>query len=501
MRIYGAISKVEEQADGTLVVCGYASSEVVDADGEVIKAEAIKAALPEFFKYGGTGPLREMHQNIAAGIVEHAEMMEDGKTFISARVVDPVSVKKVQAGVLKGFSVGGKKLPGGYDPVTKIISKMRLTEISLVDRPNNPEAVITVWKGEDMNADEKAAEEAAKKKAEEEAAAGKKEGAVAKTEITEHKAEVASSEEAAVDELAKMLNSSTITPTALVALAKTDIANADIRKVQQEKISKGIYTASQALMLCEQLKMLADSTKFEAEQENDGSAIPEQLKKLCQAFGAVVKDMVAEEVDELTEYEEVADMVAMAIQTGDIAKVYLVPKGLKAKGALAKRLAVAKPEELEGMLKEAGAQIAKAKAHDTKINVTNLQAIHDHCHVMGATCEVAAPVIEKALNDPSRTASSEAIEKALGETREELKKVTTTNEDLQKRLKAIEDQPAPARAVLKLVTVEKSHDNSKPEKDKEVEVTPVLKADGTVDEAATAIKKVHQTGGTLQIRK
>jgi len=151
VHIYGEITKAEERDDGSLFVAGYASSEVVDSAGEVIKSSAIEAALPDFFKYG-TGPLREMHQNIAAGGVEKAEVQNDGKTYIEAIVVDPVSINKVKKGVLKGFSVGGKCMK--RDDVDKtIITEMRLTEISLVDRPCNPEAVITMAKA-DYPADE-----------------------------------------------------------------------------------------------------------------------------------------------------------------------------------------------------------------------------------------------------------------------------------------------------------------------------------------------------------
>jgi hypothetical protein len=45
-RVFGSITKFEKQADGTLYVEGIASSESVDSQGEIVKASAIKAALP-----------------------------------------------------------------------------------------------------------------------------------------------------------------------------------------------------------------------------------------------------------------------------------------------------------------------------------------------------------------------------------------------------------------------------------------------------------------------
>lgn len=97
MKIFAPFRKVEAQDDGTIIVAGIASTEAVDADGEIIKASAIAAALPDFMRHG-TGALREMHQLSAAGTVLRAEV-EGGETMIEAHVVDPVAVKKVQTGV------------------------------------------------------------------------------------------------------------------------------------------------------------------------------------------------------------------------------------------------------------------------------------------------------------------------------------------------------------------------------------------------------------------
>lgn len=154
MRLFGTIEKVEELEDGTLKVSGVASSEAVDSDGEVIKASAMAAAIPDYMKFGA---LREMHQPLAAGTALACEVQEDGRTYLEALVVDPVACKKVKTGTYKGFSIGGK--------VTKrtknIIEGIRLTEISLVDRPANPEAVFSLAKMEDgMEAEQtKAGEE------------------------------------------------------------------------------------------------------------------------------------------------------------------------------------------------------------------------------------------------------------------------------------------------------------------------------------------------------
>lgn len=147
VRLYGALSKVEEQADGAIVVIGTASSGARDEQGEVITPEAMKAALPDYLKWGA---IREMHQPHAAGTALGAEVQDDGRTLIEAHIIDPEAVRKVKARVYKGFSVGGKVL--ARDPQDRsVITKIRLSEISLVDRPCNPEAAIDLWKAEHLD--------------------------------------------------------------------------------------------------------------------------------------------------------------------------------------------------------------------------------------------------------------------------------------------------------------------------------------------------------------
>src|SRR5436190_3791277 len=142
MRLYGAIQKVEPQDDGTVRVYGIASSEAVDEQGEIVRANAIRAAIPDYMRFPA---LREMHQLSAAGSTLEAEVCEDGTTRIVAHVVDPVAVAKVRNQVYRGFSIGGRvtqREAGNPKTVTGLV----LNEISLVDRPANPEAIFDCWK-------------------------------------------------------------------------------------------------------------------------------------------------------------------------------------------------------------------------------------------------------------------------------------------------------------------------------------------------------------------
>jgi hypothetical protein len=175
-RLYAPIEKTEVQDDGTIKVWGYASAPTEDSDGETITAEAMKAALPDYMKFGA---VREMHGKSAAGTAIEADVQDDGRTWFGAHVVDPVAVKKVQTKVYKGFSIGGR-ITARDDLVKTTITGLKLVEVSLVDRPANPDAVFTMYKAE--------------------------------TELT------------AVETLAKMVNDGDVTPEQLVELVKASLA-------------------------------------------------------------------------------------------------------------------------------------------------------------------------------------------------------------------------------------------------------------------------------------
>ena len=142
MRLYGAIQKVEPQDDGTVRVHGVASSEVVDDQGEIVRADAMRAAIPDYMRFPA---LREMHQLSAAGTTLEAEVGDDGATRVVAHVVDPIAVAKVKNQVYRGFSIGGRvtqREAGNPKAITGLV----LNEISLVDRPANPAAILDCWK-------------------------------------------------------------------------------------------------------------------------------------------------------------------------------------------------------------------------------------------------------------------------------------------------------------------------------------------------------------------
>lgn len=139
--MYADIQKVDEVKRQ---VFGYASTERIDSQGETVLKSAVEAALPDYMLWKN---VREMHQPSAVGTAIEANMGEKGLWF-GAQVIDDRAWHKVINKVYKGFSIGGKVT--ARDPMNKkIITGIALTEISLVDRPSNPDARFELVKRDD----------------------------------------------------------------------------------------------------------------------------------------------------------------------------------------------------------------------------------------------------------------------------------------------------------------------------------------------------------------
>ena len=139
------IVKADKNDDGTLMVYGKATDDSLDIDQQICDPTWLDDAMPEWFKSGGN--IREQHSNIAAGVAKEYEKKKDGH-YIHALVVDPVSVKKVDTGVLKGFSIGIKnpRVVRDQKAANGRIIAGKIVEVSLVDRPANPNCQLVLAK-------------------------------------------------------------------------------------------------------------------------------------------------------------------------------------------------------------------------------------------------------------------------------------------------------------------------------------------------------------------
>ena len=142
---YATILKYDENEDGTLMVYGNATDDSLDLDQQICDPAWLERAMPDWFSSGGN--VREMHGPSAAGVAKEYEN-KNGKHIIGVHVVDPLAVKKVQAQVYRGFSVGIKapRVVRDEKAVNGRIIDGSIIEVSLVDRPANPNAKLILAK-------------------------------------------------------------------------------------------------------------------------------------------------------------------------------------------------------------------------------------------------------------------------------------------------------------------------------------------------------------------
>lgn len=312
-KLYAEIAKMEAQDDGTVKVWGYASSEAVDSDGEVIAAEAMKAAIPDYMKFGA---VREMHGSNAAGTAIEINVEDDGRTFFGAHIVDPVAVTKVKTGVYKGFSIGGSVT--ARDELNKSqITGLKLTEISLVDRPANPDAVFTCFKAD--------------KPKDEEEADGKKDD---KKDEAEKSASVNLSESE-------------------IAILKAVLAKAD--KPKDEPVAKSMYQVKSLADVLMSLKWLVEDAVY----GNIDDAVTAQIKESAASLAESLKALTVSEADKLVDglatKADKSDGIAKAESADELAKAQDALK--KSNDALAKAQA-----EIESLKKQAAPPKGSTKA-------------------------------------------------------------------------------------------------------------------------------------------
>lgn len=143
----GDLTKSYDDA-GVLHVKGLATDATLDIDGQRCDPAWLKSAMPKWMEWGN---VREMHGSNAVGTAVDMEQKGAG-WIIEAAIVDPLAAKKVESGVYKGFSIGIKGY--GLDKSAAalelapngIINSGEIIEISIVDRPANPNAKLEVAK-------------------------------------------------------------------------------------------------------------------------------------------------------------------------------------------------------------------------------------------------------------------------------------------------------------------------------------------------------------------
>jgi hypothetical protein len=133
---------------GFLHIKGLASDDTLDLDGQICDPEWLKSAMPQWFK---TGNIREMHQLSAVGKAH--KLTQKGTGFeIEAKIVDAQAALKFDEEIYTGLSIGikGARVDESEDALKRapkgVIIGGRIVEISGVDLPANPSAVLELVK-------------------------------------------------------------------------------------------------------------------------------------------------------------------------------------------------------------------------------------------------------------------------------------------------------------------------------------------------------------------
>lgn len=144
------------QDEDLRIVAGWASVEIVDKQGDIVPVEVLERAMYDYMARGGD--VFYGHHTLKVGKVVRWEVknMSDGKKGVwievqldRGEVADKVW-QAIKDGRLVGFSIGGVgteekskvKADDGTEHEVDIITSIELHDISIVESPANPEAVV-----------------------------------------------------------------------------------------------------------------------------------------------------------------------------------------------------------------------------------------------------------------------------------------------------------------------------------------------------------------------
>lgn len=135
--LFAEISRLDDEKRIVEGYC-YVNSRV-KSDPWDLPVDVLRAASADYMRWAN---VREMHADKAVGTALDLNFQNDGKVFIRSEVVDDQAWEKVKKKVYKGFSIKGRpEVVRG-----NVVQKFLWLETSLVDRPADPEAVVTLWR-------------------------------------------------------------------------------------------------------------------------------------------------------------------------------------------------------------------------------------------------------------------------------------------------------------------------------------------------------------------
>lgn len=162
------LQKIETDSDDHIIVAGVATTEKRDHDNEIVDLESVRGVWKD---YMANPVVRYFHgkdkrnpdavgkvipeYTDSTGKTYKTEMTEKGPFIVAklSNAPDTASIRqKVSEGILKGFSIGGRaqRVKEFSHELGKDINRVftkRISEISIVDLPANPDSFFTVLKG------------------------------------------------------------------------------------------------------------------------------------------------------------------------------------------------------------------------------------------------------------------------------------------------------------------------------------------------------------------
>jgi hypothetical protein len=152
LRLHGQITRTDDEER---MVYGVVTTEepIEDFPGllTILDFDATRAAAEQWAQWGN---IREMHQLSAVGVAREITPREDSRDlYIGAHIVDDEAWEKVKSGVYRGFSIGAdprawKIEDEGADTLTVRVTEYDIDEVSLCDRPADPNATIALWRAQ-----------------------------------------------------------------------------------------------------------------------------------------------------------------------------------------------------------------------------------------------------------------------------------------------------------------------------------------------------------------
>lgn len=509
MRVFIPITKVDV---AKRMVYGTLAAEVPDKSGEIMDYDTAKVAIQAWSDAqseasGGKslGNVREMHSNIAAGKLTDIVFDDENKRVEGAsKVVDDSTWKKIQEGVLTGFSIGGgykKRWNDSANPQLKRYTPS-VSEFSYVDNPCQPGATFEVvksdgttelrkfnqpsaqeaqssmtnnanlevqepeklWKATDGSM-HKSKRDALNRNAEllVNGVTAKADDALAKLDdgiaAKEEGAEVKPQEEVVVAPVVAAETSVSIEDgagaTAAEDAGQEAASSGEVEKAAgtEGDLKKGLYEVSRGADLLQSMSYLQACV----ERNSKDSVLPENLKLALTAVGEWLKSYVTEQVDMLFPMEdgEIMMMAAKGAPVGELAKFVKNDADLcKASGA---------PEFVERLEKAAN-----------KTDKAHLEAMAAHHDTMQKCMDGMAKCM-KGLgmgDDADAGDAAQKMTKAAGLTDEQLTKLAAFDglqkkfdeiapklDELTVRLAKVESTPAETKGIMNTALVTKDGNN------------------------------------------